>query len=85
MGSGVSVSLYKMRMVTKYEAFGICWVSMLTTRCARVLFLVVCVYACVTAHRFRKAKRRSRVGRLGFEIAKTLVEKEQSSQEYRYT
>ena len=77
--------LYQLRMATKFDASGGCWVWLLTATCARILLLVVCVYACVTVHRFRKAKRRSRVERLGFEIARTLVEKGQGSQEYRYT
>ena len=85
MGSSVSVFRYELRMATKYQALGDCWVWMLMKRCARALVLILCVYDCVTAHRFRKARRRSRVERLGFEIAGALVKKGQGSQEYHYT
>ena len=59
------------------------WQSVLT--CGRVLHLVVFVYACVAVHRFRKAKKRVRLQRMGFEIARTVVEERKIPVDYRYT
>ena len=53
--------------------------------CGRVLYLVVFVYACIVVHRFRKAKKRIRVQRIGFEIARTVVEERKIPMDYRYT
>lgn len=51
----------------------------------RVLYLVLFVYACVALHRFRKAKKKVRVQRMGFEIARTVVEERKIPVDYRYT
>ncbi|KAG6994186.1 hypothetical protein G7Y79_00046g082370 [Physcia stellaris] len=52
---------------------------------AVVPHLVVFVYACVAFHHFRKAKKRVRVQRMGFNIARTVVEERNIPVDYRFT
>lgn len=52
---------------------------------AVAIYLIVWVYACVVVHRFRKAKKRSRVQMMRSGIASMATEKQENQQTYRYS